>query len=115
MAGAQLNRGVTKGQGRIVRGQAEAVRPESRAKGKNNKHNRKVGKAKRSTGQRGNVKWGTLRVIAARDVPDRGLELWNILAFLILGLSTPLAPEQRATGRSRRPFLISVHELPGAE
>jgi hypothetical protein len=32
--------------------------------------------------------------------------------FLILGLSTPLAPEQRATGRSGQPFLINVHELP---
>ena len=41
--------------------------------------------------------------------------LWNILAFLILGLSTPLALEQRATGRPGWPFLISVHELPGAE
>ena len=60
------------------------------------------------------MKQGTLRVIAARDVLDRGLDLWNVLAFLILGLSTPLAPEQRATGRSGRPFLISVHELPGA-
>ena len=60
------------------------------------------------------MKQGMLRVIAARDMLDRGLELWNVLAFLILGLSTPLAPEQRATGRSSRPFLISVHELSGA-
>ena len=61
------------------------------------------------------MKWGMLRVIAARDVLDCGLELWNVLAFLILGLSTPLALEQRATGRSGRPFLISVYELPRAE
>ena len=61
------------------------------------------------------MKQGTLHVITTRDVLDHSLDLWNILAFLILGLSTPLAPEQRATGRSRRPFLISVHELPGAE
>ena len=54
-------------------------------------------------------------VIADGDMLDHGLGLWNVLVFLILGLSTPLAPEQRATGRSGGPFLISVHELPGAE
>ena len=60
------------------------------------------------------MKQGTLHVFAARDVLDCGLELWNVLAFLILGLSTTLAPKQRATGRSGQPFLISVHELPSA-
>jgi hypothetical protein len=60
------------------------------------------------------MKQGMLRVIAARDVLDHGLDLWNILVFLILGLSTPLAPEQRATKRSGWPFLFGVHELPGA-
>jgi hypothetical protein len=54
-------------------------------------------------------------VIADGDVLDRGLGLWNIPSLLILGLSTPLALEQRATSRSSRPFLISVHALPGAE
>ena len=44
------------------------------------------------------MKRGALRVIAARDVLDRGLGLWNVLVFLILGLSTPLALEQRAIG-----------------
>ena len=61
------------------------------------------------------MKWGMLRVFAVRDVLDCSLDLWNVLAFLILGLSTPLALEQRSTGRSGRPFLISVHELPRAE
>jgi hypothetical protein len=61
------------------------------------------------------MKRGTLRVIAARDVLDLWPSLWNVLAFLILGLSTPLAPEQRATIRSGRPFLCGVHELRGAE
>jgi hypothetical protein len=60
------------------------------------------------------MKGGTLRVVATRDVLDHGLDLWNVLVFLILGLSTPLAPEQRATKRSRQPFLFGVHELPGA-
>jgi hypothetical protein len=54
-------------------------------------------------------------VIANGDVLDRGLGLWNVPSLLILGLSTPLALEQRATGRSGRPFLIGVHALPGAE
>jgi hypothetical protein len=54
-------------------------------------------------------------VITNGDVLDCGLGLWNIPSLLILGLSTPLAPEQRATGRSGRPFLISVHALLGAE
>jgi hypothetical protein len=54
-------------------------------------------------------------VIADGDMLDHGLGLWNIPSLLILGLSTPLAPEQRATGRSGWPFLISVHVLPGAE
>jgi hypothetical protein len=54
-------------------------------------------------------------VIADGDVLDCGLGLWNVPSLLILGLSTPLALEQRATGRSSWPFLISVHALPGAE
>ena len=54
-------------------------------------------------------------VIADGDVLDHGLGLWNVPSFLILGLSTPLAPEQRAIGRSGRPFLINVHALLGAE
>jgi hypothetical protein len=54
-------------------------------------------------------------VIADGDMLDHGLGLWNIPLLPILGLSTPLAPEQRATSRSGRPFLISVHALPGAE
>ena len=54
-------------------------------------------------------------VIADGDVPDHGLGLWNVPSLLILGLSTPLVLEQRATGRSGWPFLISVHVLPGAE
>jgi hypothetical protein len=54
-------------------------------------------------------------VIADGDVLDCGLDLWNVPLFQVLGLSTPLAPEQRATSRSSRPFLISVHVLPGAE
>jgi hypothetical protein len=54
-------------------------------------------------------------VIADGDVQDHGLGLWNVPSLLILGLSTPLAPEQRATNRSGRPFLISVHALPRAE
>jgi hypothetical protein len=54
-------------------------------------------------------------VIADGDVLDRSLGLSNVPSLLILGLSTPLAPEQRATGRSDQPFLISVHVLPGAE
>ena len=48
MAGAQLNRGVTKGQGRIVRGRAEAAHPESRAKANNNKNNREQKESMRS-------------------------------------------------------------------
>jgi hypothetical protein len=60
------------------------------------------------------MKQGTLRVITARDMLDHSLDLWNVLVLLILGLSTPLAPEQRATKRSGRPFLFGVHELPGA-
>ena len=54
-------------------------------------------------------------VMASKDVLDRGLGFWNVLVFLILGLSTPLALEQRATGRSGQLFQISVHELPSAE
>jgi hypothetical protein len=54
-------------------------------------------------------------VIANGDVLDCGLGLWNVPSFQVLGLSTPLAPEQRVTSRSGRPFLISVHVLPGAE
>jgi hypothetical protein len=54
-------------------------------------------------------------VIADGDMLDCGLDLWNVPLLLILGLSTPLVPEQRATGRSGQPFLISVHALPGAE
>jgi hypothetical protein len=54
-------------------------------------------------------------VIADGDVLDCGLGLWNVPPLLILGLSTPLAPEQRATSRSGWPFLISVHALPGTE
>ena len=54
-------------------------------------------------------------VIADGDILDHGPGLWNIPSLLILGLSTPLALEQRATGRSRQHFLISVHALPGAE
>jgi hypothetical protein len=54
-------------------------------------------------------------VIADGYVLDRGLGLWNVPSLLILGLSTPLALEQRATGRSGWPFLISVHALPRAE
>jgi hypothetical protein len=54
-------------------------------------------------------------VVADGDVLDRGLGLWNVPSLLILGLSTPLALEQRATGRFGRPFLISVHVLPRAE
>jgi hypothetical protein len=54
-------------------------------------------------------------VISDGDVLDRGLGLWNVPPLLILGLSTLLAPEQRATSRSSRPFLISVHVLPGAK
>jgi hypothetical protein len=58
---------------------------------------------------------GLLHVITTREVLDRGLVLWNLLVLLILGLSTPLALEQRATIRSGQPFLIGVHELPGAK
>ena len=61
------------------------------------------------------MKQGMLHVITTRDMLDYGLDLWNVLVFLILGLSTPLALEQRATGRSGWPFLIGVHELPRAE
>jgi hypothetical protein len=35
-------------------------------------------------------------VIADGDVLDRSLGLWNVPSLLILGLSTPLALEQRA-------------------
>ena len=35
---------------------------------------------------------------------DRGLDLWNVPLFQVLGLSTPLAPEQRADGHVRKAF-----------
>jgi hypothetical protein len=38
--------------------------------------------------------------------------VWNLVnvpSLLILGLSTPLVPEQRATSRSGQPFIVSVH------
>jgi hypothetical protein len=43
-------------------------------------------------------------VIADGDVLDRGLGLWNVPSFQVLGLSTPLALEQRATGQVRSAF-----------
>jgi hypothetical protein len=43
-------------------------------------------------------------VIANGDVLDRSLELWNVPLFQVLGLSTPLAPEQRANGQVRTAF-----------
>ena len=43
-------------------------------------------------------------VIADGDVLDRSLDLWNIPLFQVLGLSTPLAPEQRANGQVRTAF-----------
>jgi hypothetical protein len=43
-------------------------------------------------------------VIADGDVLDRGLGLWNVPLFQVLGLSTPLALEQRANGQVRMAF-----------
>jgi hypothetical protein len=37
-------------------------------------------------------------------VLDRSLDLWNVPSFQVLGLSTPLAPEQRADGQVRMAF-----------
>ena len=39
---------------------------------------------------------------------DRGLVLWNVPLFQVLGLSTPLAPEQRADGQVRTAFSRSM-------